>query len=109
MQLMAELIGTYLLMFTGFTSIVVNLKMDKIITFPGVAMLWGLDVMLMVYTVGHISGAHFNPAVNIAFATYKRFAWKRTRELAGLSVSATVTVNSLVFRYQIIPSTLISA
>ncbi|XP_027109660.1 aquaporin NIP1-1-like [Coffea eugenioides] len=76
-QLMAELIGTYLLMFTGFTSIVVNLGMDNILTFPGVAILWGLDVMVMVYAVGHISGAHFNPAVTIAFATCKKFAWKR--------------------------------
>lgn len=38
--------------------------------------IWGLDVMVMVYTVGHISGAHFSPAVAIAFATRKRFAWK---------------------------------
>lgn len=76
-QLMAELMGTYFLMFTGFTSIVVNLEMDKIITFPGLAILWGLDVMVMVYAVGHVSGAHFNPAVTIAFAACKRFAWKR--------------------------------
>ena len=76
---MAELIGTYLLMFTGFTSIVVNLGMDNIVTFPGVAILWGLDVMVMVYAVGHISGAHFNPAVTIAFATCKKFAWKRVK------------------------------
>ncbi|GFZ06166.1 NOD26-like intrinsic protein 1;2 [Actinidia rufa] len=44
---------------------------------PGISIVWGLVVMVMVYSVGHISGAHFNPAVTIAFATCKRFPWKQ--------------------------------
>ncbi|CAA6665662.1 unnamed protein product [Spirodela intermedia] len=46
------------------------------ITFPGISIVWGLVVMVMVYSVGHISGAHFNPAVTIAFATCGRFPWR---------------------------------
>jgi aquaporin NIP len=33
--------------------------------------------MVLVYSVGHISGAHFNPAVTVAFATCGRFPWKQ--------------------------------
>lgn len=57
-------------------SVVVNLDNDKVVTLPGISIVWGLTVMVLVYSVGHISGAHFNPAVTIAHATNKRFPWK---------------------------------
>ena len=77
-QLIAEVVGTYFLIFAGCAAAVVN--SDKgVITFPGVAIVWGLVVMVMVYSVGHVSGAHFNPAVTIAFATCKRFPWKQVK------------------------------
>lgn len=56
---------------------------DKgMVTFPGISIVWGLVVMVMVYSVGHISGAHFNPAVTIAFASNKRFPWKQVLQLS---------------------------
>ncbi|KAL5577000.1 hypothetical protein UlMin_018699 [Ulmus minor] len=76
-KLIAELFGTYFLIFAGCASVVVNLNKDKVVTFPGIAIVWGLVVMVMIYSVGHISGAHFNPAVTIAFATTKRFPLKQ--------------------------------
>lgn len=69
--------GTYFLIFVGCASVVVNLDKDKVVTMPGIAIVWGLAVMVLVYSVGHISGAHFNPAVTIAFATCKRFPAKQ--------------------------------
>ncbi|OIT26172.1 PREDICTED: aquaporin NIP1-1-like isoform X2 [Nicotiana attenuata] len=75
-KIIAETLGTYFLIFAGCGSAAVNA--DKgMVTFPGISIVWGLVVMVMVYSVGHISGAHFNPAVTISFATCKRFPWKQ--------------------------------
>ncbi|GAB2212619.1 hypothetical protein Droror1_Dr00020596 [Drosera rotundifolia] len=76
-KIIAEILGTYFLIFAGCGAVAVNLDRDKIVTFPGIAIVWGLVVMVMVYSVGHISGAHFNPAVTLAFATCRRFPWKQ--------------------------------
>ena len=46
------------------------------VTHVGIAITWGLIVMAMIYAFGETSGAHFNPAVTIAFAYAKKFAWK---------------------------------
>ena len=75
-KVFAEAIGTYFLIFIGCGSVAVN-KIYESITFPGVCIAWGLIVMVMVYAVGHISGAHFNPAVTITFAIFRHFPYKQ--------------------------------
>lgn len=76
-QIIAEILGTYFLVFAGCAAVVVNADKERVVTHPGVSIVWGLVVMVMIYSLGHISGAHFNPAVTIAFATCKRFPWKQ--------------------------------
>ncbi|KAF7840364.1 aquaporin nip1-2 [Senna tora] len=76
-KLVAELVGTYFLIFAGCGSVVVNKSYNNIITMPGIAIVWGLVVTVLVYSVGHISGAHFNPAVTLAFASTRRFPLKQ--------------------------------
>ncbi|GMP74193.1 hypothetical protein CsSME_00031675 [Camellia sinensis var. sinensis] len=76
-KVIAELGGTYLLIFGGCAVVVVNLGRDNVVTFPGIAIAWGLLVMVLVYSISHISGAHFNPAITIAFASCNRFPWKQ--------------------------------
>ncbi|CAL0306477.1 unnamed protein product [Lupinus luteus] len=76
-KLVAEVVGTYFLIFAGCASVVLNKNNDNVVTLPGISIVWGLVVMVLVYSVGHISGAHFNPAVTIAFATTRRFPWKQ--------------------------------
>ncbi|GFQ03200.1 aquaporin nip1-2 [Phtheirospermum japonicum] len=72
-KVIAETIGTFFLIFAGCAAAVVDADKEKALTHVGVAIVWGLVLMVMIYSLGHISGAHFNPAVTIAFATCKRF------------------------------------
>ena len=92
----AELIGTFALVFCGTGAIVINQQSGGAITHVGVAITFGLIVMSMIYSLGSISGAHLNPAVSIAFTVAGRFAAKRLPgyiicQLAGaLLASATL-------------------
>ena len=72
----AELIGTFTMVFCGCGAMTVNEITGGSITHVGVAITWGLVVMAMIYAFGEISGAHFNPAVTVAFAFAKKFEWK---------------------------------
>ena len=66
----------------------------------GVAITFGLVIMAMIYAVGHISGAHFNPAVSFAFAISRHFPWPRlagywTAQLLGALAAAAILRGSL--------------
>lgn len=69
----AEVIGTFALVFCGTGAIVINEETAGAISHPGIAFTFGLVVMVTIYTLGPISGAHLNPAVTIAFSFAKRF------------------------------------
>jgi MIP family channel proteins len=71
-SLVAEAIGTFALVFAGCGAIMVDAKTHAL-GHVGVAISFGLVIMVMIYAVGHISGAHFNPAVTLAFATSRHF------------------------------------
>jgi aquaporin NIP len=72
----AEMIGTFALVFAGCGAIMVDARTHAL-GHVGVAICFGLVIMAMIYAVGHISGAHFNPAVTFAFAVTRHFAWPR--------------------------------
>ncbi|WP_299672296.1 aquaporin [uncultured Polaribacter sp.] len=72
----AEFIGTFSMIFCGTGAMAVNEVTGGEVTHVGIAITWGLIVMAMIYAFGETSGAHFNPAVSIAFAYAKKFAWK---------------------------------
>lgn len=73
---LAEIIGTFALVFCGTGAIIINQETNGIITHAGIAITFGLIVSAMIYTVGDISGAHLNPAVTIAFWVAKEFQTK---------------------------------
>ncbi len=80
----AELIGTFALVFCGTGAIVIDQQSGGVITHAGVAITFGLIVMSMIYSLGNISGAHLNPAVSIAFTVAGRFP---ARQLPGYIIS----------------------
>lgn len=70
----AELIGTFWLVFGGCGSAVISAAFPELgIGFLGVALAFGLTVLTMAYAVGGISGGHFNPAVTIGLTAAGRF------------------------------------
>ncbi|XP_010540546.1 PREDICTED: aquaporin NIP2-1 [Tarenaya hassleriana] len=75
-KLVAELLGTYYLIFAGCAAIAVNAQRHDVVTLVGIAIVWGLVIMVLVCSLGHVS-AHFNPAVTIAFASVRRFPLKQ--------------------------------
>src|SRR5687767_4063915 len=69
----AEALGTFALVFCGTGAIIINQESGGAITHMGIAFTFGLIVMVMIYALGPVSGAHLNPAVTIAFTVAKRF------------------------------------
>lgn len=73
----AELIGTFALVLAGTGAIVSNSVSGGALGHVGVALTFGMVIMVMIYATGHISGAHFNPAVTLAFALVRHFPAQR--------------------------------
>ncbi len=74
--LVAEAIGTFALVFVGPGAIMVDAENGGLGS-VGIALAFGLVIMAMVYAVGHVSGAHLNPAVTLAFALRRHFPGAR--------------------------------
>ncbi|KAL6972885.1 Aquaporin NIP6-1 [Sarracenia purpurea var. burkii] len=86
----AEFIGTLILIFSGTATAIVNQKTKGTETLIGLAASTGLAVMIVILSTGHISGAHLNPAITIAYAALKHFPWKQVPVYIGAQVVASV-------------------
>jgi MIP family channel proteins len=81
----AEFIGTFALVFAGCGAIAVGRLPDT-----GVSISFGLVIAVMIYALGHISGAHFNPAVSVGFAIGRHFPWTRVITYAIAQIAGAV-------------------
>jgi aquaporin NIP len=98
-SLAAELIGTFALVFAGAGAVMVDAKTHAL-GHVGVAITFGLVIMAMIYAVGHVFGAHFNPSVSFAFALTRHFPWPRVvaywlAQVAGAVIAAALLRGSL--------------
>lgn len=74
----AEALGTFFLVLTGCGAAIVNDLTQGHLSTVGVGLVFGFIVMAMVYSIGHISGAHMNPAVTLGFFAARRLSGKET-------------------------------
>jgi aquaporin Z len=72
----AEFIGIFALVFAGTGAIITNDVTHGSVTNTGVALTFGMIVLTMIYAVGDVSGAHFNPAVTLGFFAARRLEGK---------------------------------
>jgi glycerol uptake facilitator protein len=89
----AEAVGTYLLVLFGCGVVHAAVLTGAQSGLWQVAVVWGLAIMVAVYVVGGVSGAHINPAISIALAARGRFPWRLVPgyiagQLAGATLAA---------------------
>ena len=92
----SEFIGTFAMIFCGTGAMTINEITGGDVTHVGIGITWGLIVMAMIYAFGEISGAHFNPAVSIAFAYAKKFSWKEVPKYIFFQVAGAFAASLLL-------------
>jgi aquaporin NIP len=89
----AEALAAFALVFAGCGAVVTDVHSHGALGAVGVSLVFGLIIMVMVYATGHLSGAHINPAVTIAFTLSRHFPRRDAAayvaaQLAGAAVAA---------------------
>ncbi len=88
-DILAESVGSFILVFAGTGAIMVNDISQGAITHIGISFVFGAVVAALIYSIGHLSGAHLNPAVTLAFWTSGFFSkWRVLPYIFAQSVGA---------------------
>jgi aquaporin NIP len=93
---LSECIATFILLFAGTGCVVVDGQTGGALGLAGIATVWGLVIIALIYAFGDISGTHINPAVTVAFAVDKRLAWKEVPPYLGSQLLGALLASSLL-------------
>lgn len=96
-QIVAEMFGTFLLIFFGCGAVHAAVLTEAQSGLWQVAIVWGVAIMLAIYSVGGVSGAHINPAVTLAFAIWRGFPKSRVLPFIGAQLSGAMLAAGLLF------------
>jgi MIP family channel proteins len=80
---LAEFLGTFALVFAGCGAAISDTMTNGGVSHLGIALTFGFVVAVMIYALGPISAAHFNPAVTLGFAAARRFPWRHVPAYLG--------------------------
>ncbi|MFN8160562.1 MAG: MIP family channel protein [Solirubrobacterales bacterium] len=86
----AEALATFALVFAGCGAVVANASYGGTLGSVGVALAFGLVIMVMVYATGHLSGAHINPAVTAAFVVARHFPGREAAAYVGAQCAGAI-------------------
>jgi aquaporin NIP len=92
----AEGLAAFALVFAGCGAIVADARYDGALGTVGVALVFGLVIMGMVYATGHLSGAHINPAVTLAFTLTRHFPPREAGAYIGAQLAGAVAAALLL-------------
>jgi glycerol uptake facilitator protein len=93
----AEVIGTFILILFGCGAVHAAVLTNAQTGIWQVAIVWGMGVTLAVYVVGGISGAHINPAITIALATWGKFPWREVPSFIGSQLAGAFLAAAALF------------
>jgi aquaporin Z len=97
-RMLAELFGTFWLVFGGCGSAVLAAGFPKVgIGLLGVSLAFGLTVLTMAYAIGHISGCHLNPAVSIGLVAAKRFPARELPAYIAAQVVGAIAAGGVLY------------
>src|ERR1700721_804184 len=95
-ELLAEFVGTMVLILFGNGVVAMNVLFDKG-GYTNITLAWGLAVTMGIYIAGKITGAHLNPAVTLALAVWRGFPWSKVLPYFIVQVAGAFVAAALVY------------